>query len=524
MFRLRDPGRGVRYALSLRGRLALLFFALFATVVVLGLTSLWSLGHSNEVATDVRTRWLPNVRLLGDLNNFTSDYRTAEANCLLAGNQEDLTSSLRDIPVLDQAILRAQHDYEHIPHGAEEAALYQAFSTTWTTYKATAEEVTALAAAGQNARAITIYRNKSRITYDAASEFLGRLTDYNVALTARASQRSAAAYNHAKWLMGAALSVAGLTLVIVIAQVRRQISLPLLDLGRAMHQLAANDTSVEIGHTDRTDEIGEMARAVVVFRANAIELTHSQRGLAQQATMLEEKLAHEQSITQMQRNFVSVITHEFRTPLTQIDAQAQRLTNLQERLLPQDIGDRAGRIRAAVTRIVRMIDQLVDTTQLMDNNARLFFHPETMDLATVLHDVCRVHRDISPNALILESYDSKPLMIYGDPKLLFQVFSNLLSNAIKYSQADVRVNLRVRRSEGRIAVTVEDSGIGIPAKDRAHVFSRYYRGSNVSGFVGTGIGLFLVAMVVRLHNGQVTLDTDEGKGSRFTVTLTSRGP
>ena len=124
-------------------------------------------------------------------------------------------------------------------------------------------------------------------------------------------------------------------LAVVISQVRRRVSRPLLDLGQAMRQLAANDTGVEIGHTDRNDEIGEMARAVVVFRGNAIELAQSQRGLAQQATMLEEKLAHEQYVTQLQRNFVSMITHEFRTPLTQIDAQAQRLISLKDRLRPR---------------------------------------------------------------------------------------------------------------------------------------------------------------------------------------------
>jgi len=515
----RRAGAAMRNALSFRGRLFLLFFALFATVVVLGLASVWSLSHSNEVSTDVRTRWLPNVRLLGDLNNFTSDYRTAEADCLLAASSEELASSLREIPALDQAVLRAQHDYEQIPHGTEEAALYREFSTTWALYKTIAEQVTALSAAGRNAEAAAIYRARSRVTYNAASDLLDRLTEYNVTLAARASRRSAAAYDHAIWLMGVALAVAGSMLAVVITQVQRQISFPMLDLGRAMHQLAANHTNIEIGHTNRMDEIGEMARAVVVFRANAIELMQSQRGLAQQATMLEEKLAHEQSVTRMQRNFVSVITHEFRTPLTQIDAQAQRMTNLKDRLLPQDIGDRAARIRAAVRRIVRMIDQLVDTTRLMDGDARLFFHPEAMDLVPVLRDVCRVHREISPGALIMEDYGSQPLPIRGDPKLLFQAFSNLVSNAIKYSPNGARVAVRAKPIGQRIAVSVEDSGIGIPENDRQHVFSRYYRGSNVSGFVGTGVGLFLVATVLRLHDGEVAVESSEGKGSRLTVTL-----
>ena len=113
-------------------------------------------------------------------------------------------------------------------------------------------------------------------------------------------------------------------------------------------------------------------------------------------------------------------------------------------------------------------------------------------------------------------------MLYGDPKLLFQAFSNLLSNAIKYSSADARVVIRVGQTDRQIVVTVEDFGIGIPARDREHIFSRYYRGSNVSGFVGTGIGLFLVAMVVRLHNGNIIVDSAEGKGSQFTVALTSQ--
>jgi two-component system, OmpR family, sensor kinase len=522
MFRFRPlAGRkgDLKYALSLRGRLSLMFFTMFATVVVLGLASVWSLSHSNEVSTDVRDRWLPNVRLLGDLNNFTSDYRTAEANTLLAANGEELASSLREIPLLGQAVLRAQHDYEQIRHGKEEAALYEEFSTTWAHYKTIAQRVTALAAGGRNAEAAAIYRDRSRVTYDAASDLLGRLTDYNVALAALASERSATAYDHAKWLMGAALVVAGLMLTIVIAQVRRQISFPLLDLSRAMHKLASNDTSVEIGHTGRVDEIGEMARAVVVFRANAIELMHSQRGLAQQATMLEEKLAHEQSVTRMQRNFVSMITHEFRTPLTQIDAQAQRLINLRDRLLPEEISDRAARTRAAVTRIIRLIDHLVDTTRLMDGDASLFFHPEPMDLVTVLRDVCRVQLEISPGAQILEDFAGEALPMRGDPKLLFQAFSNLMANAIKYSPGRARVILSARQNDGNITVMIEDFGIGIPASDRDHIFSRYYRGSNVSGFVGTGIGLFLVSTVLRLHAGNIAVESKEGPGTRFIATL-----
>jgi two-component system OmpR family sensor kinase len=514
----------MRYWASLKGRLSLVFLLLFATIVSFGLVSVWSLSNSNEVSTDVRDRWLPNTRLLGDLNNFTSDYRTAEADTLLASTPAELSESLHDIQVLDQAVLRAQRSYEAIPHGVEEADLYRQFKATWTIYKSLASEVTALTSSGHATEAAALYRSKSRTTYDAASDLLGRLTDHNVAEAARASERSVRAYERARWLMAAALAMAALMLTIVVSQVTRTVSHPLLELGRAMHRLAANDTGIEIAHTGRTDEIGEMARAVVVFRSNAIELAQSQRGLAQQATMLEEKLTHEQYVTQLQRNFVSMITHEFRTPLTQIDAQAQRLISLKERLSVADVDQRASHIRAAVTRIIRLIDSLVETSRVMDGDANLFFHPEQIDLADVLRDVCRLHRELSPATQILEDYGPDPSNLFGDPRLLFQALSNLVSNAIKYSPDGATVIIRMRKTAGVISVLVEDHGIGVPERDKAEIFTRYYRGSNVSTYVGSGVGLSLVATVLHLHGGDIAVDSVEGKGSRFTATLPDGQP
>jgi two-component system, OmpR family, sensor kinase len=476
----------VNYWNSLRARLSLVFLALFATIVLLGLASVWSLSHSNEVSKDVRDRWLSNTRLLGDLNNFTSDYRTAEADSLIASSPDDLRQALHDIQVLDQAVIRAQRGYESIPHDAREWQLYHEFSATWAAYLKLADRVTTLVSSSHPADAASLYRLGSRETYDTAQDMLGELTDYNVVRAAQASERSVRAYERARWLLGAALVMAGLMLAVVIVRVHRSVSVPLLDLIRTMRQLAANDTGVQIDHTGRSDEIGEMARAVVVFRSNAIDLMQSQSGLAQQATMLEEKLAHEQYVTQLQRNFVSMITHEFRTPLTQIDAHAQRLISLRTRLTGDDLEERARRIRAAVQRIVRLIDSLVDTARLADGDARLFFHPEPMDLAAVLRDVCSMHRELSPCMQIFEDYGNPPLPIEGDPKLLFQVFSNLLSNAIKYSAPDATVTLRARQTPGQTIVSVEDHGIGIPEADQARIFTRYYRGTDVAGYVGTG--------------------------------------
>ena|ERR1700677_2796369 len=104
-------------------------------------------------------------------------------------------------------------------------------------------------------------------------------------------------------------------------------------------------------------------------------------------------------------------------------------------------------------------------------------------------------------------------------KLLLQAFGNLLSNAVKYlpNGAKVRVRATSGAGAGAIYVDVEDAGIGIPERDKARIFTRYFRGRNVSGLVGSGVGLFLVATVMHLHGGEIAVQSSEGKGSRFTA-------
>jgi signal transduction histidine kinase len=289
-----------------------------------------------------------------------------------------------------------------------------------------------------------------------------------------------------------------------------------------MHRLAANDTGIDMQSTERHDEIGEMARAVVVFRSNAIELMNSRIGLEQQATMLRERLAEEQRLMLLQRNFVSMASHEFRTPLTIIDAHAQRLIRMKDRLTPEDLAERARKIRNAVRRMTHLIENLIDSMRVIDGDVTLYFHPSTIAIAALLREVCQLQREIAPQAQILENFPARTLTMVGDANLLFQVFSNLLSNAIKYSPDGGLISVVLEPGESQVIVSVQDRGIGIPESDGARLFERYYRGSNASGIVGTGLGLYFVKTVVELHGGQVTAEPREGGGSCFQVRLPSK--
>jgi signal transduction histidine kinase len=109
--------------------------------------------------------------------------------------------------------------------------------------------------------------------------------------------------------------------------------------------------------------------------------------------------------------------------------------------------------------------------------------------------------------------------IVGDAKLLFQVFSNLLANGVKYSPSGGAILVEAAVIANEAVVSVTDRGIGIPSGDLNRLFERYYRGGNVSGIVGTGVGLYLVKTAVDLHKGRIEVASEEGSGSRFVVRL-----
>jgi len=512
----------MRQPRSIRFHLTAVFLVFFFLVVVLGLFSIWRLSNFNRLSADVAELWLPTTRVLGDLNNFTSDFRAIEGSNLLSSDAYEIAATEHEMAGLDRSIAEAERGFEQIRHSATEEDLYGRFKERWNDYRTVVNQMLVLSRTNRKAEALAIYSGPSRAAYGAASDTLGRLTDQAVANAQVASNRLGAAYRQAFWLILLGMVIAGVMVVAAFLHISRSISAPLLHLADRMRRLAANDTDIDISETQRRDEIGEMAQAAVVFRNNAIELMQSQRTLARQAATLEEQLAQEQRLALLQRNFVSMASHEFRTPLTVIDGHARRLVKTKDSVTAVEIGERGGKIRAAVLRLTHLIDNLLNSARLIDGGAEPYFHPAEMDLAALLREVCQVHREITPGAQISERFAAAPIAMVGDVKLLFQVFSNLLSNAVKYSPHGGAIEVEAGVAAGEVIVTIADRGIGIPAADLERLFERYHRGSNVSGIVGTGVGLYLVKMAIELHRGGIEVESKEGTGSRFVVRLPTK--
>jgi signal transduction histidine kinase len=502
---------------SIRLRLYSVFALLFFLVIGLGAFGFARLSEVNRVSEVIRNHWLRDTRILGDLSNYMSDYRTAEATQLLASTPLEFAASEAEITSLGATVTRSERAYEEIAQDPSETLLYAQFAKQWTAYQEVAARVVALARTEHAAEGVLLYKTASRRAFDLSSDTLSRLTDQTVTKAHRDSALAAATYQRARTLIVTAMLLATSLLIGVILYIARSILVPLLELATCMHALADQNTEIAIPSVRREDEMGEMARAVAVFRDNAVALVNSQRRLIEQAAALEQGLENERRLTAQQRDFVSMTSHEFRTPLTIIDGHAQRLIKMSDRLGPADTADRGARIRSAVQRITNIMDSLLGASRVLDGHA--VFHASDLDPSALLRDACQAHRDATRGTVITEDFSVLPAIINGDPKLLFHAFSNLISNAIKYSPAGSPIEVIAREELGWLVVQVRDHGIGIPARDRERLFERYFRGGNATGIAGTGVGLHLVSMVVALHHGEVFVESLEGVGSRFVVRL-----
>ena len=167
-----------------------------------------------------------------------------------------------------------------------------------------------------------------------------------------------------------------------------------------------------------------------------------------------------------QRDVVSMASHELRSLLALIDANAQRMISMQERLTAAELSERAQRIRGAVRSMTQLIDDLMGSAGSVDVHGDVHYHPREVNLTAVLSEICDLQRELAPHARIQGPVTAQPFTVQGDATLLRQVFGNILSNAVRYSQPPAVVDVSVTQESTAVVVRIEDRGIGIPEPER----------------------------------------------------------
>jgi signal transduction histidine kinase len=235
------------------------------------------------------------------------------------------------------------------------------------------------------------------------------------------------------------------------------------------------------------------------------------------ARELEAALAKEKELNLLQRQFVSMASHEFRTPLTIIDGAVQRIQRRFGTMTAEDLGERVTKIRGAVVRMTRLIDSTLSAARM--DAGKIEVSPVPCDVKTLIAEVCDRQQEIAGSHRISIDTAGLPPSILADPKAVDQIFTNLLSNAVKYAPGAPAIEVTGWTEGGMAVVSVRDHGLGIPADELPNMFGRFFRAKTSAGIAGTGIGLNLVKQLVELHRGGIHVDSVEGEGSTFTVKL-----
>ncbi len=258
---------------------------------------------------------------------------------------------------------------------------------------------------------------------------------------------------------------------------------------------------------------GEVAHIVVSLRDN------SERKRMEEE--LRAALAKEKELGELKLRFVSMVSHEFRTPLATIQSSTGLLREYADRLSPERKAAHLGRIEGQIERLVVLLDDILTMSRMQ--SVGLDFKPGPLDLLALCQQVVdEVGLSAGPAIRLVFETSGDPVITEMDERLLRRVLTNLLSNAIKYSPEGGRVRLAVAFAPDEVTLWVEDEGIGIPADDRGHLFEPFFRADNVGTIQGTGLGLVITNQAVHLHGGQIKIDSAEGVGTTFTITLPIR--
>ncbi len=234
---------------------------------------------------------------------------------------------------------------------------------------------------------------------------------------------------------------------------------------------------------------------------------------------LKKAFEKEKELNELKTQFVSMASHQFRTPLTVIRSNMELFdllrVNFKDRI-NQKLSKISNRIQIEVEKLTEMMDDLLILGKI--DAGKTPYHPSNMDLVEVAKSVVREDFVAETRAAQL-NIKGQPYDVYMDDTLMRHVISNLLSNAYKYSKGKQSPEVTLFFEADEVKIWVKDFGIGIPKDELSNLFQPFYRAKNAMQIMGTGLGLVVVKEFVQLHQGKIWVESEFGKGSTFKIEM-----
>ena len=267
---------------------------------------------------------------------------------------------------------------------------------------------------------------------------------------------------------------------------------PISKLTRATKELSEGSFSIQLD-IDRDDEIGNLASSFT--------------NMAQQLKKLD----------QMKNEFMSNVTHDLQSPLANIKGYVNLLEN--ENLSVEERANYISIITSETNRLSILSKQLLLLSSLEQEDG--FVHKNLYNLSEQLKEAIYNNQWLIQERNLMVSYSLKDINIFGDSSLLYNVWENLLTNAIKYNVENGEIKVTLEEKLDFVYVSFTDTGVGFSQEAKEKIFDRFYREdkARTRSIEGSGLGLSIVEFIVKLHDGEIMIESEKGKGSSFIIKL-----
>jgi two-component system sensor kinase FixL len=286
--------------------------------------------------------------------------------------------------------------------------------------------------------------------------------------------------------------------------------------GRKIYTGFIHDLSREKEAEDRLKEYAGHLEEQVEERTQSLKESLHQLQIAKEEVSLS--LEKEKELNQLKSRFVSMASHEFRTPLSSIQLSAVLIDKYAQQFESPNITKHVGKIKNAVGNLTGILNDFLSLERLEAGKIDPVF--TSYDVVTFAGEITEEMQLIAKqNQQIIYMHTGVETMVKLDQNLLKNCIINLIGNAIKYSGEDTFIEFKTEISSGQLIVVIKDNGIGIPDNDQKHLFEAFFRAHNTGNIPGTGLGLNIVTRYTNLMNGQIHFESTVNEGTSFTLSF-----
>lgn len=263
----------------------------------------------------------------------------------------------------------------------------------------------------------------------------------------------------------------------------------------------------------KIEELNDELEQKVELRTRQLKETMQELEISRNE--ISKALSKEKELSDLKSRFVSMASHEFRTPLSTILSSASLLAKYTAGNEQEKRDRHIHRIKSSVNNLTDILNEFLSLGKIEDG--KLAVHFSDFNVKQLITVICNEMQTLAKTGQNIVYKHIGKEAVHLDPSLLRNVIINLLSNAIKFTPENGSIEVTGKVDEQEVMISVKDSGLGISAEDQEHLFERFFRGANVTNIQGTGLGLHIVGKYIELMNGQIDFISELEKGTEFII-------